>query len=106
FRSQTRKEKKWILKICSKSYKENEAHPPDIQYAAHAYLRISDIFATVTESSLKTPETIFSASSPLTGSTSSLDLTASAKKSLSFVVSLKALRSICTRCLGVTGGTA
>jgi hypothetical protein len=35
----------------------------------------------VAESSLKRPATIFSTSSPLTGSTSSLDLTPSAKKS-------------------------
>ena len=56
--------------------------------------RISDIFATVAESSLKRPATIFSISSPLTGSTSSLDFTASDKNSLSFIVSLKALRSI------------
>src|SRR5215813_13985149 len=59
---------------------------------------------TVAASILKKPLTIFSSSSPATGSSSKFPFLASATNSGSFKVAWKACRKTCTRSLGVPGG--
>ena len=61
-------------------------------------------FATRPLLSLNMDATDFSSSDAVTGSISSLPLCASARNSLSFMVSIKALVSSCTCSIGVPGG--
>ena len=55
-------------------------------------------------SNLKSPFIIFSTSSPAIGSIASIDFLASAKKSESFKVVMRACLIICTGSFGVPGG--
>jgi hypothetical protein len=66
--------------------------------------RISFSLANRVGSSLKIPATVFSNSSPVTGFRPIWAFFVSLRNSLSFNVSWKALRSICTRSFGVPGG--
>src|SRR3990172_12674740 len=73
-------------------------------HSIRLYFSSSRSLFTVEVSTLKKLFTIFSNSSPATGSSSKFPFLASATNSASFNVAWKAFRKICTRSFGVPGG--